>query len=74
VSKKKKKKRLLSAVPTPQSWLPGPAFLTALRYRLGLPVLSAVTRCGLGCHALADAEGVHTLSCMFGGPRMFGWE
>lgn len=60
---------LAHATPTHQSWLPGPAFLAAIRLRFGLPVLPFPGPCGLCGHARADVFGVHTLSCMSGGQR-----
>ena len=46
-------------------------FLTAVKYRLGLPVYQEVGECPVpGCTAASDVYGDHAISCGYGGERI----
>jgi hypothetical protein len=46
-------------------WLPSSAFITLVRFRLGLPIAAANSHCVM-CGETADAYGYHTITCASG--------
>jgi hypothetical protein len=46
-------------------WLPSSAFITLLRFRLGLPISTANSRCVM-CDQIADNFGYHSVTCANG--------
>ena len=46
-------------------------FITAIRYRLGLPIFRTQGECPMPvCHANNDVMGDHAISCAIGGERI----
>ena len=46
-------------------------FITAIRYRLGLPVFRVQGECPMpGCHVVNDIMGDHAISCAIGGEHI----